>query len=59
MPGKFQQVLGLGAGFDSMYFRLKNCDIIGDKVNYFEVDYPESVKRKDSRIFKSAYLRLE
>ena len=40
-----------------MYFRLKNCDIIPEGVNYFEVDYPESVKRKDARIFKSSYLR--
>ena len=53
----YSEVLGLGAGFDSMYFRLKNCDIIPEGVNYFEVDYPESVKRKDARIFKSSYLR--
>ena len=53
----YSEVLGLGAGFDSMYFRLKNCNIIPEGVNYFEVDYPESVKRKDARIFKSSYLR--
>ena len=57
IPGKFKQVLSLGAGFDSMYFRLKNCDIIREEINYFEVDYPESVRRKDARIFKSSYLR--
>ena len=55
--GHVGQVLSLGAGFDSMYFRLKNCDIIQEELNYFEVDYPESVKRKDARIFKSSYLR--
>ena len=57
IPGKFKQVLSLGAGFDSMFFRLKNMMIIDDDLKYFEVDYPASVKRKDARIFKSAYLK--
>lgn len=57
MSGRFKQVLSLGAGFDSMYFRLKNMGIIGDDVKYFEVDYPESVVRKDARISKSQVLR--
>ena len=57
LTGIFKQVLSLGAGFDSMYFRLKNSQIIGEGIKYVEVDYPESVRRKDARISRSSLLR--
>lgn len=57
--GQVQQVLSLGAGFDSMFFRLANCGILSpsQNVRYFEVDYPESVHGKNARISKSALLK--
>ena len=51
-----QQVLSLGAGFDSLYFRLSNCGLLSE-INYFEVDYPKSVHNKDARISNSRYLK--
>ena len=50
------QVLSLGAGFDSMFFRLLNSGIIDESIKYYEVDYPESVHRKHGRIRKSSLL---
>ena len=53
-----QQVLSLGAGFDSMFFRLLNSEVIKrTELKYFEVDYPESVHRKYGRIKKSPILK--
>ncbi|KAJ8314208.1 hypothetical protein KUTeg_008769 [Tegillarca granosa] len=43
-PGK-KQMLSLGAGFDSAYFRLKSQQLLND-VTFFEVDFPDVVKRK-------------
>ena len=53
IPGKFKQVLSLGAGFDSMFFRLKNCGTISEDLKYFEIDYPESVRRKGWKFSKA------
>ncbi len=52
------QVLSLGAGFDSMYFRLLNMGLITkETVKYFEVDFPHSMARKATRIAKSSILK--
>ncbi|OWF51041.1 tRNA wybutosine-synthesizing protein 4-like [Mizuhopecten yessoensis] len=40
-----KQIISLGAGFDSAYFRLKAADKLRN-VSFYEVDFPEVVKRK-------------
>ncbi|XP_033762266.1 tRNA wybutosine-synthesizing protein 4-like isoform X2 [Pecten maximus] len=40
-----KQIISLGAGFDSAYFRLKAVDSL-ENVSFYEVDFPEVVKRK-------------
>jgi tRNA wybutosine-synthesizing protein 4 len=54
-----QQVLSLGAGYDSMFFRLANMGILTKQsgLKYFEVDYTKSVLGKVSRISKSPLLK--
>ncbi|XP_060073537.1 tRNA wybutosine-synthesizing protein 4-like [Ylistrum balloti] len=44
-----KQIISLGAGFDSAYFRLKAADVL-DNVSFYEVDFPEVVKRKHAVI---------
>uniref|UniRef100_A0A8D0GZC6 tRNA wybutosine-synthesizing protein 4 n=1 Tax=Sphenodon punctatus TaxID=8508 RepID=A0A8D0GZC6_SPHPU len=43
------QILSLGAGFDSLYFRLKELGLLGCTVVY-EVDFPDVVRRKAALI---------
>ncbi|XP_069110693.1 tRNA wybutosine-synthesizing protein 4-like [Argopecten irradians] len=43
-PGP-KQIVSLGAGFDSAYFRLKAAEGL-ENVSFYEVDFPEVVKRK-------------
>uniref|UniRef100_A0A0B6Z319 tRNA wybutosine-synthesizing protein 4 n=1 Tax=Arion vulgaris TaxID=1028688 RepID=A0A0B6Z319_9EUPU len=40
-----KQIISLGCGFDSSYFRLKGAQCLGDTV-YCEIDFPELVKKK-------------
>ncbi|XP_045172598.2 tRNA wybutosine-synthesizing protein 4-like [Mercenaria mercenaria] len=47
-PGD-KQIISLGAGFDSAYFRLKAQNLLQGTV-FFEVDFPEVVKRKHALI---------
>nr|XP_033790156.1 tRNA wybutosine-synthesizing protein 4 isoform X2 [Geotrypetes seraphini] len=44
-----RQIVSLGAGFDSLYFRLKAGGYL-DKTVVYEVDFPEVVRRKASVI---------
>ncbi|XP_029446751.1 tRNA wybutosine-synthesizing protein 4 [Rhinatrema bivittatum] len=44
-----RQILSLGAGFDSLYFRLKAGGYLDNTIVY-EVDFPEVVRRKASMI---------
>ena len=52
------QVLSLGAGYDSLYFRLRNQGIIKSKhCSYFEVDFPVVPLTKWHFISKNALLK--
>ena len=55
LMNQVQQVLSLGAGYDSLYFRLANCGYM-ENLKYYEIDYPKSVHGKNARIMKSKYL---
>ncbi|XP_028663349.1 tRNA wybutosine-synthesizing protein 4 [Erpetoichthys calabaricus] len=44
-----RQILSLGAGFDTLYFRLKASGLLKD-VMFFEVDFEDVVKRKAALI---------
>ena len=50
-----KQILSLGAGFDSAYFRLKSDERIDDVV-FCEIDFPDVVKRKHTVISKNTKL---
>jgi len=43
--GSRKQIISLGCGFDSTYFRLKANDKL-EKTIFYEIDYPHLVKRK-------------
>ncbi|KAM4829064.1 tRNA wybutosine-synthesizing protein 4 [Thomomys bottae] len=43
------QVLSLGAGSDSLYFRLKSAGLLG-RASVWEVDFPDVARRKAERI---------
>ncbi|KAG9348695.1 hypothetical protein JZ751_029012 [Albula glossodonta] len=51
-----RQVLSLGAGFDSLYFRL-HAEGSLEKVVVFEVDFPDVAQRKAALINSSSHLR--
>ncbi|KAI1885314.1 hypothetical protein AGOR_G00218870 [Albula goreensis] len=51
-----RQVLSLGAGFDSLYFRL-HAEGALEKVVVFEVDFPDVAQRKAALINGSSHLR--
>ncbi|XP_038154393.1 tRNA wybutosine-synthesizing protein 4 [Cyprinodon tularosa] len=51
-----KQVLSLGAGFDSLYFRLHADGVLGGAV-VFEVDFPDVARRKAALIAADAALR--
>ncbi|KAL8560391.1 hypothetical protein ACOMHN_006122 [Nucella lapillus] len=44
-----KQIVSLGAGFDSAYFRLKADGLLQD-TSFFEIDFPEVTKRKHAII---------
>ncbi|XP_067649525.1 tRNA wybutosine-synthesizing protein 4-like [Haliotis asinina] len=46
---KPKQIVSLGSGFDSAYFRLKSAGQLQNAV-YIEIDFPEVVKRKNAII---------
>lgn len=48
-PVPLLQILSLGAGFDSLYFRLKSAGLLSRAVVY-EVDFPSVVSRKAALI---------
>jgi tRNA wybutosine-synthesizing protein 4 len=51
------QVLSLGAGFDTAFFRLKAAGILDEhETDYFEVDMPNVMRDKTRRIEKSQLL---
>ncbi|XP_026544170.1 tRNA wybutosine-synthesizing protein 4 isoform X2 [Notechis scutatus] len=53
-----RQVVSLGAGWDSLYFCLKDAGLLaGNGEPFFEVDLPEVASRKAARISGSAELR--
>ncbi|XP_062571126.1 tRNA wybutosine-synthesizing protein 4-like [Saccostrea cucullata] len=43
------QIISLGAGFDSTYFRLRSEGVL-EKTSFYEVDFPDVVQRKNSLI---------
>ncbi|KAK7110582.1 tRNA wybutosine-synthesizing protein 4-like [Littorina saxatilis] len=47
--GSKKQIVSLGAGFDSAYFRLKSDKLLEDTA-FFEIDFPEVTKRKHAII---------
>ncbi|KAK7882308.1 hypothetical protein WMY93_028482 [Mugilogobius chulae] len=51
-----RQILSLGAGFDSLYFRLHSCGILTRGV-VFEVDFPDVARRKSALINSNKTLR--
>lgn len=52
----FLQILSLGAGFDSLYFRLHAEDAL-DRAVVFEVDFPDVTQRKAALIISNMTLR--
>nr|XP_046259052.1 tRNA wybutosine-synthesizing protein 4 [Scatophagus argus] len=52
-----RQILSLGAGFDSLYFRL-HADEALDRAVVFEVDFPDVARRKAALIDSNVTLRL-
>ena len=57
--GKPLQIVSLGAGFDTLFFRLKAAGLLqaGDVV--YEVDFPKLVKRKAALIAQSEKLKAQ
>ena len=49
------QVISCGAGFDTTYFRLKNCGLL-NKCHYVEIDYPAVIQAKVDAILSSPIL---
>ncbi|KAL5007139.1 hypothetical protein ScPMuIL_015945 [Solemya velum] len=50
-----KQIISLGAGFDSQFFRLQSSNILKDTV-YYEIDFPEVAGRKRDLIFNQQAL---
>lgn len=50
------QILSLGAGFDSLYFRLHSEGAL-ERVSVFEVDFPDVARRKAASIGSSRTLK--
>ena len=56
--GITHQVISLGAGYDSLYFRLRNQGVINPKYcSYYEVDFPIVPQTKWHFIYKNDMLR--
>jgi len=57
--GGIHQVLSLGAGYDTMYFRLRNQGVIDPRsCRYFEVDFPVVARTKSHFIRRENGSRL-
>ncbi|GFY31311.1 leucine carboxyl methyltransferase 1 homolog [Trichonephila clavipes] len=52
------QIISLGAGFDSSYFRLKKLNVFPPGCKYIEIDYRDVLKRKIEYIAKSEFSHL-
>ncbi|XP_064614438.1 tRNA wybutosine-synthesizing protein 4-like [Liolophura sinensis] len=53
-----KQIISLGAGFDSSFFRLASEGLLEDTV-YIELDFPEVVKRKGEIILQTDFLNTD
>ncbi|KAK3568902.1 hypothetical protein QTP86_019557 [Hemibagrus guttatus] len=51
-----RQILSLGAGFDSLYFRLRSEGVL-ERVSVFEVDFPDVARRKSAVIDSNHILK--
>jgi hypothetical protein len=58
-PGAPVQILSLGAGFDTTYFRLKAQGLWHASDVFYEIDFPTLVARKHGLIQQSAALSQE
>ncbi|TSQ01556.1 tRNA wybutosine-synthesizing protein 4 [Bagarius yarrelli] len=58
MTGAYErrQILSLGAGFDSLYFRLQSEGML-ERVSVFEVDFPDVARRKAALISSDSVLK--
>lgn len=45
-PSTPLQIVSLGAGFDTLYFRLRTAELLRDGDVVFEMDFPTLLKRK-------------
>lgn len=52
------QIISLGAGFDTSYFRLKSQhrELFANRCRYIEVDFPDVVKRKQELVMRNEAL---
>ena len=50
------QVVSCGAGFDTTFFRLRNCGFLS-RCHYIEIDYPAVIKAKADAILANDILR--
>ena len=41
-----QQIVVLGAGFDTLFFHLQKNSLIGEGTRYYEIDFPNVLKEK-------------
>ena len=58
--GVRHQVLSLGAGYDSLYFRLRNQGIIKAKYcSYYEVEFPIGTERSFDEIFSTVTIKIK
>lgn len=53
---KYKQIVNLGAGFDTLYFWLKNENLWSDNIGYYELDFQNVFKRKVNSILKKKEL---
>mmetsp|Transcript_44004 Transcript_44004/g.104132 ORF Transcript_44004/g.104132 Transcript_44004/m.104132 type:complete len:368 (+) Transcript_44004:84-1187(+) len=51
-PGSGVQIVNLGAGFDTLYFWLRESSYWRDDLVFFEVDFPEVLSKKRSALAK-------
>eukprot|EP00667_Euglena_gracilis_P018208 EG_transcript_19313 len=51
------QVLSLGAGWDTLYFRLRAAGAVGDGCRWVEVDFADVTRRKCTTVARAAELR--
>jgi len=51
------QIVSLGAGFDTSYFRLKEKGLLGKNCRYVEIDFPDVIRRKRNIIDQHQVLK--